>query len=967
VDGRSLGDVIEEMRGNQEQEDPSSDGGSKLRTTTQDRQHFLWIGKAVAGVADALHAAHAQGIVHRDVKPSNLLLTDDGTLKLVDFGLAYLEGVEASITRTGQILGTPHYMSPEQATAKRVRIDHRTDVYSLGATLYEFLTLRLPFTGDSLHEVCTQIATRDPAQPRRINPRIPRDLETVVQKAMEKDRDRRYQTAEEMAADLRRFSEGETILARRVGPVVRLLRKTRRHKVRVGLVSSLVLLALVVGLLVLRADRETRAREYDDLCGLAEDAVASSMDLLELSEFDEQMLPGETARDLYSSAIELLPGRVEAWFGRSLAPGRTLEQRLRDLDAARERGLSPRVVSLARAYVRRAAGDPGIAEEAALLSNLIAETSEEAFFLARLVLADGRREEARELLARVLTDADRSSAVHYLALRSRASLRRRTGDHAGALEDLHALLVLRDDSVEVRIDVARCWRLLGNREQSMTVLQEAIDEARRRASTPVWLRLCVKCRGVGRGWHIRATKAALAACPDDVDILLHRAFARRRDEGLACCRRAIEIDPENALAYRILGQVLRGQDRTDEAIDAFRRAAELDPDSAAIRCMLGQALAHAERYDEALAAHEAAVDLDPDFGMSHKGRGAMFDRLGRTEEAIRAYRRAIDLIPNYVMTHVRLWNLLKREGRPQIARREMERVAESGSPYLRAYALSELGRNAEALEAIEEAIRIQGRSSTLLESRAECLSALGRFEEAFLQYSEMKRLSRYGHMGRAKALLELGRFAEALRDFEAAMRQGDVEARAGRAFALASLGRFDEAGGALETVDDRDVQAEGVLHWQIHALMLMNRHEEAFSHAERLAIRIPDRAYEKARCLMAIKRQAEARRIAESFLGVNAGPCRPLPFAWLCVVAGEPERAKEILATYDRPWTPATLYERAAVQSILGDAEGAIASLEEAIDGGHRRPAKAPADRDFAPLAEDPRYETLLERVGRPK
>ena len=142
-------------------------------------------------MAEALHAAHEEGIVHRDVKPTNLLLTDDGTVKLVDFGLAHLEGVEASMTRTGQILGTPHYMSPEQAMAKRVRIDHRTDVYSLGATLYEFLTLRLPFTGDSLHAVCTQIATKDPPLPRKINPRIPRDLETIVLKAMEKDRDRR--------------------------------------------------------------------------------------------------------------------------------------------------------------------------------------------------------------------------------------------------------------------------------------------------------------------------------------------------------------------------------------------------------------------------------------------------------------------------------------------------------------------------------------------------------------------------------------------------------------------------------------------------------------------------------------------------------------------------------------------------------------------------------------------------------
>ena len=172
---------------------------------------FRRVAAIFAGVADALEAAHGEGIVHRDVKPGNLLLDGDGTLKLVDFGLAHLDGNGPTMTRTGDLLGTPAYMSPEQAAAKRIRVDHRTDIYSLGATLYEVLTLRPPFDGDNLHQLCTQIVSRDPIQPRMVDRRIPKDLETIVAKAMEKDRTSRYQRASDLARDLQAFCEGGAI------------------------------------------------------------------------------------------------------------------------------------------------------------------------------------------------------------------------------------------------------------------------------------------------------------------------------------------------------------------------------------------------------------------------------------------------------------------------------------------------------------------------------------------------------------------------------------------------------------------------------------------------------------------------------------------------------------------------------------------------------------------------------------
>ena len=137
---------------------------------------------------------------------------------------------QPGMTMTGEFMGTAMYMSPEQITAGRIPLDHRTDIYSLGATLYEMLTLQTPFEGQQRDQVLSQIIHKEPASPRKHNKRIPQDLETICLKAMEKDPDKRYQTAGEMADDLRRFVNRHAITARRIGPVGQLTRWCRRHR-----------------------------------------------------------------------------------------------------------------------------------------------------------------------------------------------------------------------------------------------------------------------------------------------------------------------------------------------------------------------------------------------------------------------------------------------------------------------------------------------------------------------------------------------------------------------------------------------------------------------------------------------------------------------------------------------------------------------------------------------------------------
>ena len=220
----------------------------------QDGDYFDQVASALAEVADGLFYAHNKEIIHRDVKPSNLLICTQGRLHLSDFGLARLSQ-EPSLTRTGECVGTPLYMAPEQISAGDDPVDHRVDVYGIGATLYELLTLRPPFVGDSREKVLAQISSNEPVAPRRLNKRVPRDLQTICLKALEKNPDRRYHSAGDMASDLRSYVNRFSISAKRAGPVTRITKWAQRHRgLSIGIVLA-TLLAVTTLFVAIRAQR----------------------------------------------------------------------------------------------------------------------------------------------------------------------------------------------------------------------------------------------------------------------------------------------------------------------------------------------------------------------------------------------------------------------------------------------------------------------------------------------------------------------------------------------------------------------------------------------------------------------------------------------------------------------------------------------------------------------------------------
>jgi serine/threonine protein kinase/WD40 repeat protein len=366
------------------------------------RRQTYWQGVARIGVqvADALSYAHAQGIVHRDIKPSNLLLDTHGIVWVTDFGLAKADD-QQNLTHTGDILGTLRYMPPEAFGGK---VDSRGDVYALGLTLYEMLAFRPAFDEKERGRLVKQVTGEAPAPLRKLNPEVPRDLETIVQKAIEREPSHRYASASELGDDLRRFVDDEPIRARRASYAERLARWGRRNPALAALSGAVGVLALVVmgGLwygnesarralavqTALRGEADTRAadaRRAEAATKAANRALTSTRDSLR--------------RTLYATRMNLAQA---AWDSGSA--GRTLEL----LEETRPKPGEPDFRGFEWSYFRRQAhGElavhklPGLAEDR--YRGLGATLSADGVLAASLQIPPGRNQPALVVIQEMAT------------------------------------------------------------------------------------------------------------------------------------------------------------------------------------------------------------------------------------------------------------------------------------------------------------------------------------------------------------------------------------------------------------------------------------------------------------------------------------------------------------------------------------------------------------------------------------
>jgi serine/threonine protein kinase len=475
-----------------ESSSPSADCAAPLTSSSLSSggHYFDTVAKMFAEVADALEHVHQHGVIHRDIKPSNLLLSPGDRLTLNDFGLARLLE-EPGMTMTGEFVGTPAYMSPEQITSGRVPTDHRTDIYSLGATLYEALTLQPPFRGASRDQILAAILQKEPKSPRSVNPRIPVDLETICLKCLEKDPDRRYQSGKELAADLRRHVNRFAILARRPSPLTRLSKWAKRNPVVAAALLAVVLAIASAGFFAyrshqsaLQAEVERKRHEEelrDERCkGALERAVVSSMsgDFAGADRaLDDAVTSGASAAE-----VRLQRGQIALYRGQSAEAIAHLEE------AAR---LAPEWTA-AQAALLHAYIDAGRFDEfydrwnrSHRLSHLTPVTAEDHLYLGR-VRAHDRPDEGLPLLDRAV--ALRDSVLTRLA---RAVVRidraRDTGAvadaEAGITDASRALAALPSNPIalstllEARLVAANAYRRHGAPDQARQALRDAARDA----------------------------------------------------------------------------------------------------------------------------------------------------------------------------------------------------------------------------------------------------------------------------------------------------------------------------------------------------------------------------------------------------------------------------------------------------------------------------------------------------------
>jgi tetratricopeptide (TPR) repeat protein/tRNA A-37 threonylcarbamoyl transferase component Bud32 len=701
-----------------------------------------------ATLASAVQFAHQSGFIHRDLKPANVLLTADGVPKITDFGLARSIAAGPAVTRSGDFLGTPSYMAPEQAAGHASAVGPAADIYALGAVLYEMLTGRPPFDGHSSVATIQKVVAEEPTPPSRFNAQVPRDLETICLKCLQKDPARRYGSAQDLADDLHRFLDGKPVLARPIGLLERAGKWVRRRPAAALFIAALLVMsgaAIGTGVWMLQKEDERRfAKEQRQ--GQARDALETALqragDLMREERWKEALVVLDDASPhlAEADAPDMEARRKQAQADCGVADA---------MQTARES--YPLLPGASLDYKQRAGEFLKVFEQVGLSVDGDAET-----LSVRI-----RSSAIREQLVAALDDravvafmlGDRPLAERFLAIA-------RLADPGSPWRDrFRDLSVWRTDQLHDLAATAFTSSPPPTEHQLALLALLLRSHGAPGASDQL---LGEACRRQPRNfWVQREMGNALAMHHKD-------------KEAAGYFRVAVSLRPDNAGVHEGLGLCLFRLGQLDDAIAACRHAVKASPDSAPIRAGLIEVLTKAGYWKEADAEFRLAIERDRNNYLAPHQLAHDLVLAGRPDEALSPARRATEIAPNVPATHILLAAVYKALARHDDAVKTYRAV-----PFLSKHTFAELGLAQE-------------------------LAALGRWEEALAVFQSAADhnpvVATYSHeMG--VILRAHGKPAEAVRAFQEAATKNsqDPPTWIGLAGSLLDLGRFAEARAAVES------------------------------------------------------------------------------------------------------------------------------------------------------------------------